>query len=727
MQPAVNSARRRASLGASGVALVLCACGDGRVASDADEEFARDASADVWRGDDVEEARDGAVMDACAPRCEGVECGDDGCGGLCGACPISLTCNAGRCGIADGGCAAGVVRACYTGRSETLGVGRCRGGAQTCGPLGAWDRGCAGDVRPVAEVCGNGVDDDCDGVVDESCERVETVVVSGRVSFERRRSNATRTGWGAVETVGAGGFAVYAMRGDTMVGAAVTSVVAGDEGKFSLRVPTALQSDDRIVVAAVMEGESGALDLALVSPGLSRGAWPAFRRSTVEPPRAWSWSWKTSEVAGGALGLHIAEREGSGVASVFDVARRTVVAARRAYRDEPTRTLMVWMAPGVEWSCGACFTGDAADVFGQWFEGQIAFPSGADETQWADAVVAHEVGHWVMNSYGVSPREVGAHAFNMALAPGLAWSEGYATWFGSVVRNDPVYLDRQRGTTFWLDIAARRLGRGSSEITPWTRPDPRAGLLQGLSETEVSAILWAIDPTGSRDALHRAFNSPRMMQRPFARGYISAINGSTPVLPDFLDALACAGTSAAVIDSATRGDYPYPSRAPDCRVGSRGMSSPLDVSLRLEGAPERAPDGSLRATLVARAVQHAWLPSPIRAAITLPATARIDGAASWRIDASGPETVSERRFSVRYLDGTTEPLSFTVSARDESMGAHGEARWRWGAAEPSLVPVDADGPSLVVRARDLGRSVSMRPRGATLIRGRGAAGGCSAR
>jgi hypothetical protein len=33
---------------------------------------------------------------------------------------------------------------------------------------GVWGR-CEGEVRPRAEACGNGVDDDCDGVVDEGC------------------------------------------------------------------------------------------------------------------------------------------------------------------------------------------------------------------------------------------------------------------------------------------------------------------------------------------------------------------------------------------------------------------------------------------------------------------------------------------------------------------------------------------------------------------------------
>jgi hypothetical protein len=47
------------------------------------------------------------------------------------------------------------------------GVGPCKGGMQTCNSAGQWGD-CTGQVIPVGEVCGNGVDDDCNGMTDEN-------------------------------------------------------------------------------------------------------------------------------------------------------------------------------------------------------------------------------------------------------------------------------------------------------------------------------------------------------------------------------------------------------------------------------------------------------------------------------------------------------------------------------------------------------------------------------
>jgi hypothetical protein len=93
------------------------------------------------------------------------------------ACPTSTTsadevcdgldndCN----GIVDEGCACPdlSVQPCYTASPATRSVGRCHDGTQQCGKA-VWGS-CEGAVIPTAEVCDNGLDDDCNGLVDDGC------------------------------------------------------------------------------------------------------------------------------------------------------------------------------------------------------------------------------------------------------------------------------------------------------------------------------------------------------------------------------------------------------------------------------------------------------------------------------------------------------------------------------------------------------------------------------
>ena len=70
--------------------------------------------------------------------------------------------------IAGGGsctCAVGEVRACYGGPAGTDGVGLCHGGTQTCAADGSQWLPCVGEAQPRAESC-NGIDDNCDGQSD---------------------------------------------------------------------------------------------------------------------------------------------------------------------------------------------------------------------------------------------------------------------------------------------------------------------------------------------------------------------------------------------------------------------------------------------------------------------------------------------------------------------------------------------------------------------------------
>jgi len=76
-------------------------------------------------------------------------------------------------GVIDDGCscAAGATQSCYPGYASELGAGPCARGTQTCAgsaEFGSWGA-CEGAVTPVAEVCDDGVDDDCNGVADDGC------------------------------------------------------------------------------------------------------------------------------------------------------------------------------------------------------------------------------------------------------------------------------------------------------------------------------------------------------------------------------------------------------------------------------------------------------------------------------------------------------------------------------------------------------------------------------
>jgi hypothetical protein len=91
------------------------------------------------------------VAAACGPSSRGRS--DDCVGGAC----------------STGVCNAGETRACYSGAKETENVGPCGGGVQTCTQAGEWGT-CEGEVVPQGEVCGNGVDDNCNGQVDEDVD-----------------------------------------------------------------------------------------------------------------------------------------------------------------------------------------------------------------------------------------------------------------------------------------------------------------------------------------------------------------------------------------------------------------------------------------------------------------------------------------------------------------------------------------------------------------------------
>ncbi len=75
---------------------------------------------------------------------------------------------------------------CVEGEQRSCGidVGPCEMGVQECGLSGTWGP-CTGGVAPMEELCGDGIDNDCDGAPDEGCDAgAEEIAQDGGISQE---------------------------------------------------------------------------------------------------------------------------------------------------------------------------------------------------------------------------------------------------------------------------------------------------------------------------------------------------------------------------------------------------------------------------------------------------------------------------------------------------------------------------------------------------------------
>jgi hypothetical protein len=83
---------------------------------------------------------------------------------------LKLSLGSGICNGEACFCAAGTTSSCYRFAAPGTSLrSPCMAGTRTCAQDGSAYGECQGEVLPSSEICGNGIDDDCDGQTDESC------------------------------------------------------------------------------------------------------------------------------------------------------------------------------------------------------------------------------------------------------------------------------------------------------------------------------------------------------------------------------------------------------------------------------------------------------------------------------------------------------------------------------------------------------------------------------
>ena len=436
----------------------LCYCDEGYDWADPDDPG--NNSCGLVDGGDADVVSEPDSPGACVPDCADRECGDDGCGGLCGSCPAGQQC------VGGGAC---VPDACQP---------RCAG--RQCG-----DDGCGGSCG----ACSGGALCDAAG----ACVTSQFGSVRGSLQFEARVASQNADGQIAldqVQTFPATGALAVAFDGAQQT---IGQGYVDDTGAFNLPLSGPLDANSMVVFAALAttSDNQGAL-LAVVQP--QAGGEPTLGNSLDV------WTWNAAIPANGVVGdLVITEAQGSGALFVYLFtlsAMGQVLVDVLNGAEADLRSLAVLWSPGVAWSCGACYASSAWQTLNglnQQLEQSIFIGGEADGSSvWGWPVILHEFGHYTARNYSKDDSPGGPHSVGQPVVPPFAWSEGWASFFAVSTMSrwigEPVstFWDIQQGASFWIDYHAAKYSNDSG-IVP---PDPQLGMDQLLDENWVGTMLW---------------------------------------------------------------------------------------------------------------------------------------------------------------------------------------------------------------------------------------------
>lgn len=376
-----------------------------------------------------------------------------------------------------------------------------------------------------------------------------SVTISGQLRYQYLTPNNTLTGYqNQPVTADATDIFVLVSDGSEVLASGFTD----SQGRFSLSAwkapsaagevlfqPVSFLSDDSASLAVATP-----IDAMVISPAQS--LW-TFRVGSLPAPAAGRID----------LGTRMVTGDNAGALHIFSWAKRNIARATSLFGMAPDRSLAILWKPGLDVFCGACFLNRAAGgtVIGRLRLDTTIMLSGSQSSpmHWAVSVVSHEVGHYLMDVYSKSPGEGGAHYLGTPSLPGLAWSEGFATFSAQSSISQisgtltPTYFTVQMGTAAWVDIS-----RAVSSQGMLPKPNPQGALDQKLEEHIVSGILWDLWRTAADPKIFPTLRQNRVIGA-YNRGY------TTVDLVDYADALTCSGAATATqVDATLRQKYSFP-------------------------------------------------------------------------------------------------------------------------------------------------------------------------
>jgi len=171
-----------------------------------------------------------------------------------------------------------------------------------------------------------------------------------------------------------------------------------------------------------------------------------------------------------------AEESVAGAFNVLDVVADALALRGRLLAAPPAGDLVVHWSPGVPFGCGSCYA-----------DGVISLGGAAnDPDEYDDPVIAHETAHFVASLDSRDDSPGGEHDGSRDL-PALAWSEGYATFYGQWALGHPLYFD-----SFAIGHTADDVEVFDFDDAYGTSDDSQTGR---VSECLVTALLWDLaDP-----------------------------------------------------------------------------------------------------------------------------------------------------------------------------------------------------------------------------------------